>query len=70
MDNNKHLSKSESLKLNKSVVSGNNLFGKKIINTSKDKDCCSQCKYRQFNGNHDACFSCAYVDIDANYYYL
>ena len=57
----------ETSALNKGV-SGSNSFGK-ITQNDLDKDCCSQCKYGEFNGYHDACFTCAYGDIGSNCYY-
>lgn len=55
--------------LNIPIVSGSNSYGDIILNTSKDLDCCSQCKYKEFNGEHNACFLCANEDIGINYYY-
>ena len=52
------------------VINSNN-FGKLVKNKSTTKNCCEQCKYSEYNGEHDACNTCAFDSaISLNYYYL
>lgn len=46
-----------------------NLYGEIVLNINKSKDSCSLCKYRNYKGDHNACFSCAYDYIGIDYYY-